>query len=686
MTDTLCSLGTTIFSIRLPFLCGWALLSALVVLISICSLLVSTGIGCKHASETFLELYSSSCICQNILGPHHPISPNCAFNAGNAFLERSVIKGLPIYINSTLRICNWVPSNLNLDGGECEIIWAITKDDATRQQNDMPQPPAYYVNSASSLPSPLTEKSTPATPSFLSTSSATLLDSATQIIQATQAIEGGATSVAPPIVSVLSSPTKGADTLTSIAQIITATPVVSPTAVDSAGRNGDDDDDEEEEEEDDDDDDDNVEGNEVDGDSDGDERIENGDDDDLLKDVVVQRLQRRADTPTSAPNIDPVCLKAWHYPVSILENTIREDIVFIAFQFWVLGMSIVALLNESIPHILASLVTHVVATVWGSLQLVHTTHFRIQFGALITEGACRGVSQSPITSHYWDSRKSVEAVSLAFNVLALLVSCFLSWRLFKLFGWQTFKRVGASRTINRMYKLVLMLSITIQLSFFFVAVTVSLWLDRLFNNVIGDLVDLRKAYLASCIITLVLLIPWLMMGWFGSRRELRIPMLGFLGLCVVYLGGWGVMFISTTFRWTFITWDLFSIMSVAGLLHHLSTEDEFPGSGDFGIVTPDHGYVDEKIEFPPTEAPMPTFNAPYGNGVSSQRHSFVSNGSRSYTQGSPPMVVAFPPPARTRSISDRSSDSFSSEESGSSGERYSQPHNSHAHTKRWVIE
>ena len=49
-----------------------------------------------------------------------------------------------------------------------------------------------------------------------------------------------------------------------------------------------------------------------------------------------------------------------------LENTKREDVVFIAFQLWVLGMSIVAvsriqppalryltslkLLNESIPH------------------------------------------------------------------------------------------------------------------------------------------------------------------------------------------------------------------------------------------------------------------------------------------------------------------------------------------------
>lgn len=33
-----------------------------------------------------------------------------------------------------------------------------------------------------------------------------------------------------------------------------------------------------------------------------------------------------------------------------LDNTKREDIAFTAFQFWVLGMSLVALLNESIPH------------------------------------------------------------------------------------------------------------------------------------------------------------------------------------------------------------------------------------------------------------------------------------------------------------------------------------------------
>lgn len=41
-----------------------------------------------------------------------------------------------------------------------------------------------------------------------------------------------------------------------------------------------------------------------------------------------------------------------HHDISFsVENTKREDIAFIAFQIWLLGMSLVALLNESIPHV-----------------------------------------------------------------------------------------------------------------------------------------------------------------------------------------------------------------------------------------------------------------------------------------------------------------------------------------------
>jgi hypothetical protein len=70
----------------------------------------------------------------------------------------------------------------------------------------------------------------------------------------------------------------------------------------------------------------------------------------------------------------------------------------------------------------------------------------------------------------------------------------------QLFGWQTFKRIGASLVINRVYRLMLVLSIAIQLCLFFIAVTVSLWIDQLVNRPTFDLFWLL--YLVSSAVTL----------------------------------------------------------------------------------------------------------------------------------------------------------------------------------------
>ena len=64
----------------------------------------------------------------------------------------------------------------------------------------------------------------------------------------------------------------------------------------------------------------------------------------------------------------------------------------------------------------------------------------------------------------------------------------------KLFGWQTFKRIGASRTINRVYMLVLVLSIAIQLSLFFIIASIGLWIDQLYNGAVGQLATLSSVY------------------------------------------------------------------------------------------------------------------------------------------------------------------------------------------------
>lgn len=49
-------------------------------------------------------------------------------------------------------------------------------------------------------------------------------------------------------------------------------------------------------------------------------------------------------------------------------------------------------------------------------------------------------------------------------------------------------------TINRIYKLVLILSIVIQLSLFFMVVALALWIDQLWNGQIAHLATEAVAY------------------------------------------------------------------------------------------------------------------------------------------------------------------------------------------------
>ncbi|KAI1797578.1 hypothetical protein LXA43DRAFT_877443, partial [Ganoderma leucocontextum] len=324
------------------------------------------------------------------------------------------------------------------------------------------------------------------------------------------------------------------------------------------------------------------------------------------------------------------CLYALNWPLDVVGNTKREDIASIAFQIWLLGMSLVALLNESIPHVVASMLTHILATAWGGFQIYNTEVFHRKFSALTTQGAC-GINLLP---NYWKDRSNAEIPSLALNVFALLVSAFLSWRLMKTFGWQTFKRVGASRTINRIYNLVLMFSIAIQLALFFVGASAALWVDQVYNGNIGRLTMRPTFFKAVMITVLALLIPWLSAGWISVRKEYRIRMAIFLGVALVVLAGWGSMFIAATFRWTYATWVFFRIMTTfavvlafvvfilgivcrinfgKGLKRYLNAQEEL--DDDYYQSPVEKTYDSEKIDFPPNFEPVPTFSVMFGSGL-----------------------------------------------------------------------
>ncbi|KAI9511762.1 hypothetical protein F5148DRAFT_1274103 [Russula earlei] len=401
--------------------------------------------------------------------------------------------------------------------------------------------------------------------------------------------------------------------------------------------------------------------------------------------------------------LDHRCLVALHWPVQTLRNTKRED-------FWVLGMSLVAVLNESIPHVAATVLTHLSSTAWGGFQIYNTDAFHSDFKRLTTDGACR-VNLLP---RYWTARAHAEIPSLAFNSSGIALFLHL------LFGWQTFKRVGASVSINRIYKLVLTLSIVIQLSLFFVVLAVALWLDQLYNGAIAVMSTQSNLYQVFLMVILVLIIPWLLMGWFATRMELKFLMIAFLVLSALYLIGFGLIFDSRTFRWTYIQWGFFgatvSLSAVLvlvdlvvgimcrlnfdkGLIHYLKGEEPLQDS-TFVQHEPGAGNpFDEKFDFPSIRYPIPTFSATSSNdGLPLHTQMRFQTGPRFFNQSAAPFDSRVDTISSTRSSAHSTSAGTDFLESMTvSGSRHSASSHSSSFTvltmnepprrhSRWVIE
>jgi hypothetical protein len=76
----------------------------------------------------------------------------------------------------------------------------------------------------------------------------------------------------------------------------------------------------------------------------------------------------------------------------------------------------------------ASLLTHMLATVWAGLQIGHTVKFQMEFKRLTVDGACSPVNLLP---HYWKLRRDAELPIFILNFASLVISAVVSKRLIK---------------------------------------------------------------------------------------------------------------------------------------------------------------------------------------------------------------------------------------------------------------
>jgi hypothetical protein len=79
------------------------------------------------------------------------------------------------------------------------------------------------------------------------------------------------------------------------------------------------------------------------------------------------------------------------------------------------------------------------------------------------------------------------------------------------------------------------------------------------------------------------------MGWYAVRREMRKTMIVFLGLSALFIVAWAGMFVSPTWRLTFLTWMFFRMMTVcAAILSVLALVLGIVSFINFGKDLPKH--------------------------------------------------------------------------------------------------
>ncbi|KAJ7223024.1 hypothetical protein GGX14DRAFT_656898 [Mycena pura] len=252
----------------------------------------------------------------------------------------------------------------------------------------------------------------------------------------------------------------------------------------------------------------------------------------------------------------------------VLSDARREDLVVLAYQIWLFSLSVVTLLNESLPHLFAGLAARALSTGWAGFRVHGNINLYNAYTHVITTGNCDGID--PLGS-WWDQSGPVEIAGVLLNALDLVLMSALSYKLFSVYASQTFSRVGASADINRIYKLVLLFSVVLQLAGFFTLVQTALWIGKISFGPIRQLAEHFPIYLAELVITAVLEIPWLVLGWTSVRRESKMLFLLFASISFILFGMATALFISPFYQFVFEEWSFYATISVAAYILLVAT-------------------------------------------------------------------------------------------------------------------
>jgi len=241
---------------------------------------------------------------------------------------------------------------------------------------------------------------------------------------------------------------------------------------------------------------------------------------------------------SAAEGVGLNCSRSLFWLEGMLNDAKREDIVTLAFQFWLFTLGVAAVLSESLPHLGAALLGHVLSTGWAGFRIRASYKMMDLYQRAIVSDACEGTN--PL-GNWWQVKVSHTVPIAVISGIALAFVLFLSYKIYKVYSTQTFSSVGATPTIERILKIVLLYSVALHLAVFFVVASTAMWINKATNSTISFLSN-DKTFLAVGIVTLLLIIPWLLAGWYCIRRECQWRFLSFCIISIVLLSIFTTMF------------------------------------------------------------------------------------------------------------------------------------------------
>ncbi|KAF5314239.1 hypothetical protein D9619_011880 [Psilocybe cf. subviscida] len=258
------------------------------------------------------------------------------------------------------------------------------------------------------------------------------------------------------------------------------------------------------------------------------------------------------------------CVQTLVYPAQYLQNLRREDITWIVLQFWLLAISVLAVVYGSVPHVLAVLMTRLISSAWAAYAVWRGPTIATYLREMISDAG------TPCSLELYDAffqrRGALAYADLVLSTTGLAFFSFLSLTLLRTYSAQSFKVVGAPEHIMHINKFFMALLACLQLEVFPLAAGMGLWINVLLTSSILHISEHTNLYEALYISTVIIILPWIATGWHAIRHEKKRLMLGFLAIGFIIISGWAVLFYSIVFRWVFVQWPYLGCWTVASFI------------------------------------------------------------------------------------------------------------------------